>query len=389
MTSLRIRRIERAKDFVALAPLWDKLAQESGETSPFLSYDWFWCCWHAVWPRRRPEVLLIEEAGSPVAIIPLMCWRERLHGLPVRCLGLLECPTTPMVDILTLSEHGRVIKAFLDHLASRSDWDMVCLERLPATSPTLKALEDTLPGRLPWRRVGNLLSPYLAIGGEWTSFYGTRSQRLKQTYQHLEDELERAGELRVEEYHAVDPQSPLFVEAMEVTRRSWKADGGGATQTMPRMTEFLSELTRRATKNGWLSLWLLRLNGQAIAMEYQLRTDGKVHALHTDDDPAYRELSPGTILSFAIIRSLFERGCIQEYDMGPCLNADKLQWATGSQERVHLKLYRPALYSRLLHRVETAGVQGVWKWRELAGSRCPLPSSSPGADDAAERENRD
>lgn len=368
--SLKVRRIESAKEFVALASLWSELVSESAQTSPFLSHDWFWCCWHAIWPRRRPEILLVEEAGSPVAIIPLMRWKERYHGLPVRCLGFLECPDTPTVDMLSVGEPWPVIEAFLDHLTSRSDWDVVRLQKLPTSSPTLKTLEGGLPGRLPWQRAGTLLSPYLAIAGGWGGFYDGKSQRFKKTFRNIRNRLERAGRVEVEEHRAVDPAGPLFHEMIEVSRRSWKADQGVAIATMPRMPEFFRELTRRATNHGWLSLWLLRLDGRVIAMEYQLRANGKVHALRADYDQAYRELSPGSALNFAIVRSLFERGGVHEYDMGPELNDYKLHWATGSHETVHLKLYRPRLYSRLLYKAETAVAPVARKWLERVRARC-------------------
>lgn len=362
--NLKIRRTESAKDFMALAPLWAELLSANGQTSPFLSYDWFWCCWHAVWPRKRPEILLIEDGGGPVAIVPLMHWQERVRGLPVRCLGFLEGPDTPMVDLLTVGEHGRVIEAFLDHLAARSDWNLIRLQKLLTTSPTLKMLEGMLPDRFPWRVAGRLLAPYLAINGGWADFYHAKSQRFKKTHRNIQNRLERAGHVSVEEHHAMDPESPLFGEVMEVTRRSWKAERGVAMATMPRMPAFFRELTRRATKHGWLALWLLRLNGRAIAMEYQIKDNGKVHALRADYDLTCQELSPGSALNFAIVRSLFERGDVQEYHMGPGLNDYKLRWATGSEETVHLVLYHPGLYGRLLYGVETVVVPAARKWRD-------------------------
>ncbi len=278
--NLRIRRIERARDFMALAPLWSKLANESGQLSPFLSYDWFWCCWHGVWPRRRPEILVVEEAGSAVAIIPLMHWKERLGGLPVRCLGFLEYPGTPMVDLLTLVAHDVVVETFLHHLAGRSDWDVVWLQKLPDTSPTLKALERILPERLAWRRAGNCLWPYLTISADWESSDAT----------------------------------------------------------------------------------------SVIAMEYQLRADGKALALWADDDPVYQELLSAHVLNLAVLRSLFERerGCIHEYGTGPGVKTERLWRPSGCYETVHLKLYRPSLYSRLLYRVDRGpsqdlgGGEGTW-----------------------------
>jgi len=352
--SLQIRRIERAKDFVGLAPLWCKLASESGQTSPFLSHDWFWCCWHAIWPHRRPEILLIEEAGSPVAIIPLMYWRERLHGLSVHCLGFLECPITPTVDMLMLGEHGhvRVIDAFLDYLVSRSDWDTIWFQKLPVTSPTLQILQGILPGWLPWRRTGTLLSPSLVMAGDWANFYNAKSQNFKKSCQQMRDRLECAGHLSIEEHHAMPPGTPLFSEVMDIVHRGCKAHRP-LSATTPRMPEFFRELTGRATKNGWLSVWLLRLDGQVIAMEYQLHHDGTAFTLHADEDPAHQELSPGSVLKYAIARSLFERNNIHEYDMGAGLSDEKLRWATGYRESIHLKIYRPGIYSRLLYGVET------------------------------------
>jgi CelD/BcsL family acetyltransferase involved in cellulose biosynthesis len=350
--NLRIRRIEHARDFMALASLWSKLARESGQLSPFLSYDWFWCCWHGVWPRHRPEILVMEEAGAPVAIIPLMHWQERLAGLPVRCLGFLEYPSTPLVDLLTIVPHDWVIETFLDHLASRSDWDMVWLQKLPEISPTLKTLERVLPERLPWRRAGSLLLPYLTINREWETSYSANGQSIKDTYDRIHAQLVRAGDLILEEHSSVDPWSPLFQETIELIRHQGRKDHRTANATISRMPEFFSELTRRATKNGWLSFWVLKLNNRVIAMEYQLRDEGKALALWTDDDPVCREFSPGQRLSLAILRSFFERGCVHEYGLGPGVKANRLWCASSRHEAVHLKLYKPSLYSRLLYSVD-------------------------------------
>ena len=347
-----------------LAPIWAQLARESGQLSPFLSYDWFWCCWHGVWPRHRPEILLVEDAEIPVAIIPLMQWRERLNGLPIRCLGFLEYPNTPMADLLTVAEHGLVLKTFLDYLSSRSDWDMVWLQKLPVTSPTVGALEEILPQRLPWRRAGTVFSPYMTIAGEWESFYGAKSQTFKKIYQKIKEQLEYAGHLTCEEHRTVDPEDSVFQETIDLIRRSRIGEEEATNAATPRLEEFLRELTRRANKNEWLSLWVLRLNGQLIAMEYQLRANGKVQALWVHDDPAHRKLLPSSALHMAIFKSLLERGGVDEYSIGPGVKDDCPWWFTGSHKMTHFKLYRPALYSRLLYRLDPAIVPGTRKWQK-------------------------
>ena len=365
--SLRIRRVETEAEFQALAGVWTDLAERGGQTSPFLSHDWFACCWPAVGPDRRPEVVLVEDGGQLVAAVPFMRWKERQRGMPVRRLALLECPDTPFIDVLLGGPARPIAMALVEHLAARRDWDVASLQKLPAASPMLKELEAALPGRLPWRRAEASLSPYLALAGDWDAFWKGTSQRFKKTCRNIQNRLERAGAVRIEEHHEVDVDGPLFAELLELSRRSWKGGRGVAIATMPNMHGFFAALTRRASARGWLALWTLRLDGALVAMEYQLRHAGRVNALRADFDPALRDVSPGSALSFAIARALFERGGVHEYDMGPGLNEYKLRWATGNHEGTHLMVYRPTAYGRLLHILDTRVRPAVRRVRERLG----------------------
>jgi CelD/BcsL family acetyltransferase involved in cellulose biosynthesis len=366
--SLRIRRIESEAEFAALADAWTDLAARSGQTSPFLSHDWFACCWPAVTPDRRPEVVVVEDGGHLVAALPLMWWKERRRGMPVRRVALLECPDTPFIDVLVGGPARPIAAALVEHLAARRDWDVASLQKLPPTSPMLKELEAAaLPGRLPWRRAEASLSPYLAIAGDWEAFWKGTSQRFKKTCRNVQNRLERAGRVLIEEHVQVDPDGALFTELVELSRRSWKGDRGVAIATMPNMHAFFAALTRRATARGWLLLWTLRLDGRLVAMEYQLRHDGRVNALRADFDPALREVSPGSALNFSIARALFGRPGVHEYDMGPGLNDYKLRWASGKHEAAHLMIYRPTPYGRLLHLLDTRVRPVVRRVRERLG----------------------
>jgi CelD/BcsL family acetyltransferase involved in cellulose biosynthesis len=351
--SLRIRRVESEAEFQALGGAWSALASRSGQISPFLSHDWFACCWPAVGPARRPEVLVVEDGGHAVAMVPLMRWKERQRGMPVRRLALLECPDTPFIDVIVGGPARPVAAALVEHLAARRDWDVASLQKLRSSSPLRKELETALPGRLPWRRAEPSASPYLALTGDWEAFWKGTTQRFKKTCRNIQNRLERAGRIAIQEHTAVDADGPLFAELVELSRRSWKGDRGVAIATMPNMQGFFGDLTRRASARGWLSLWTLRLDDRLVAMEYQLRDGGRVNALRADFDPALRDASPGSALNFAIARALFERGGVHEYDMGPGLNEYKMRWATGNHEGAHFMMYRPTLYGRLLCILDT------------------------------------
>jgi CelD/BcsL family acetyltransferase involved in cellulose biosynthesis len=357
---MRVRRVDSRQGFEALATAWKDLAREGGHSSPFLSHDWFACCWDAAPPSRRPEVLVVEDATGPVAMVPLARWRSALHRAPVRVLGMLTAPDTAFADWLIVGRPEPVIEAVLDEIQRSRDWDVVDLSALPAESPTVKALEATLSGRFRWQRGATVRSPHVTIAGTWDAYWSAKSQRFKKTIRSVRNRLTKAGGVSIEEYRQVSLDSSVFGELLDVSRRSWKASEGVAIATMPGMAAFFASLTERASRRGWLHVWILRLDGRAIATEYQLEADGRVHALRADFDASLpEELSPGSHLSYEILRSLFGREGVYEYDMGPGENPYKARWASGTSETIQLRIFDSGLYGTMVHGLETRAVPAL------------------------------
>ncbi len=360
---MKVRRIDTREGFEALAPVWQSVATESGQTSPFLSHEWFGCCWGAAGAESRPEVLLVEDSAGPVAMVPLNRWSGTLHGLPVRFVGMLNAPDTAFADWLIVGRPEPVIEAVLGDLTLQRDWDVLALSALPAASLTLKTLHAWLPGHCRWQALPPLRSPYLNTAGTWEEFWAGTSQRFKKTIRNVRNRLSKAGKLSLEEHRTVSPTSSIYADLLDVSRRSWKARQGLAIATMRGMTEFFRELTARASDKGWLRLWILRFDGHAVASEYQLEADGRVHALRADFDASLPgDLSPGTHLTAEIVRALFGCETVFEYSMGPGENDYKSRWASDAHELGRLRIFRPGIYGTLLHAIET---------RVMAGRRLP------------------
>jgi CelD/BcsL family acetyltransferase involved in cellulose biosynthesis len=365
---MKVRLVTSLREFDALALIWEEVTQESGQASPFLSHDWFACCWRTAGPERQREVGLVEDASGPGALLPLMRWKARVRGLPVRMVGLLDSPDTPFADFPVAGAFEEVIGTFLDSLRERRDWDVLSLQKLPVHSRTVRALQAALLGQFPWRELGREHSPYLTISESWEEFFRQKTQRFRKTYRNIENRIQRDGAVTVEEHREVDPDGPVFAEALEVSRQSWKGPRTLAMATMQGMPRFFRELTQRASAKGWLHLWILRLNGRAVATEYQIGANGSLHDLRADFDSALADLSPGTCLSLRIIRSLFEQRSVREYDMGPGANPYKLRCATGVHETLALEVYARTAYGRLLHGIETHLVPVARRWRERVGA---------------------
>ena len=88
----------------------------------------------------------------------------------------------------------------------------------------------------------------------------------------------------------------------------------------------MRRLSELAAGRGWLSIWTLRLDGKAVATEYQLVHDGNVHALRSDFRQGLGDISPGSHLARVMLERLFEMGW-RRYYMGPGNNAYKFRWS--------------------------------------------------------------
>jgi CelD/BcsL family acetyltransferase involved in cellulose biosynthesis len=368
---MRVRTVASLREFDALAPVWREVMEAGGVTSPFLSHDWFACCWRTAGPNRRRELWLVEDAAGPLALVPLTRWKARVRGLPTRVLAFLDCPDTPFADVMAAGAIKDVLPTLLQHLERERDWDVLALRKLRRESQLLGAIEALLPERFPWRVAAIQQSPYLSLGGTWEDFLRGKTQRFRKTCRSIENRIRRAGTVLLEEHRDVDPDGPTFAEVMEVSAQSWKGERGLAMATMQGMPRFFRELTGRASANRWLHLWILRLDGRAIATEYQIGENGHLHALRADFDAGLAELSPGAYLNQRIIRTLFDRGSVKEYDMGPGTNEYKLRWATGAHDLVAVEVYAPRRWGRLLHGMEARVAPMARRWRaRLARKRC-------------------
>jgi CelD/BcsL family acetyltransferase involved in cellulose biosynthesis len=366
---VKLRTVTALRDFDALAPVWEELTRASGQTSPFLSHDWFACCWRSAGPNRRREIWILEDSCGPVAFVPLLRERSRARGLPVRHLHLLGTPDTPFADLPLVGPPDAAIAAILDALHAASDWDVLSFGRLPAGSATMAALETAMAGRFPWRVAGDRLSPSLSVSGSGTDFALGQDPPFAQILLELGLRLEGQGPITVEEHTAVDAAGPIFGDLIDVSLRSSSARQGTAIASLQDTSRFYAELTGRASARGWLHLWLLRLDGRAVASEYQIGNDGSRYALRSEADSDHAESQPAAYLNLEVLRALSEARRPVAYTMLADPPAH-LGRTPGRHRVVSLDVYAPTRYGRFLHGVETRLVPRARGLRPSRAERC-------------------
>lgn len=318
-----------ADRLTADADSWTRLLRDSGLASPFLSPQWFRSCLLAYGKGKRPLILVVRDAGELVGVAPLWLASRRVRGVRLRCLECIHGLDTPFIELIVQpSRRDEVLAGLLDHLYNRrlSAWEIARLGPWCSDSPNLARLGacvERAGGKIV--RESSTQLPYLPLEEGWEAFLRSRSAKYRKTTRNIANRMRRLGAVEVQ-CHKRDPDGRILSDVLAVSARSWKHRAGVGLATVPEAREFFREWTRHAEDEGSLLVWLLKYEGEPIAMEYDLEHDGRVYALRSDFDERYGDYSPGSFLQSQILQRLMSDG-YKEYNTGPGANDYKLHTA--------------------------------------------------------------
>ncbi len=336
--------VSDSDQFRALREQWTELLGCSPRSSVFFSHEWFEAAWQWRQQSARLHLLCYHCDGKLSAVCPLVRSRQG----PLRVLEFLTVPDTQLCDVVVRPEHyGDANEAFVAELAGKcSEWDVLRLRYLPPDAIAIRGLLAGLAERgLSALHRAEASNPYVALNAGWETYYATRSRSLKKAANLAANRLHRAGEVFVEQLAAGAGSSAevdqFLSNAIAVSARSWKGRTEySLDQAGPQA--FIRMLSRSAHERGWLSIWIVHLDGEPVAMEYQLVADGNVYALRSDFDGRHEHVSPGSYLSRHLLERLFGQA-LRRYLMGPGQNLYKFRWTEQAEP-----LFEGVTFSRTL-----------------------------------------
>lgn len=368
MSELQVETVQDEPGLLRLQPEWDALcASLEGEASTFMSGFWHHCWWRHFGAGATLYLVLVRIHGELIGLFPLMLRRISLHGLPVRCLSFPENGNSLHNDFLIRGEQREaVLQELLSHLyRHREGWDVLQLNNMPELSENSSALMKLLceTGRR-FQRRPSFDSPYLEVTGNWQQFLGSRSTRVRKTLRNIENAICRAGSAELLEITTWQGYLEVREDMHQVARHSWTEEVGDSL-AQPVNSAFFEELARAASARGSLSIWLLKLNGAAVAFEFHLRSHDTQHALRASFHQDYASLSPGAFLEMQILKQIFEepRG-MRRIDFGGSFDAYKRRWSDSSRKHLSLTVFHDGLYSRVAGFHELATVAALRALRD-------------------------
>ncbi|MCC7474062.1 MAG: GNAT family N-acetyltransferase [Pirellulales bacterium] len=303
---------------------WNSLFCGTPNASFFNSFDWFDAYWQNAGSDQKMRVLVVQDRGEPIGILPLCIRRETYRVGKVRVL------TYPLDNWSTWygpigPNPATTMLAAMQHLRrTPRDWDMFELRWVP---------DEGVQGGKPARamRIANMFSEkqvyqvtsLVDLPNSFDEFLANKSQAVRRQYRRLYRSLFESGRAEFVRHRPApasqgdgDPRWDLYDDCETIAQASWQANvTNGNTITHEPVRDFFRETHALAAKLGMADLSLLYVDGRPAAYLYGYHCRGHVSALRTGFDPSTGD-GVGAALMFQAIQDSCQRGD-RLIDFGP------------------------------------------------------------------------
>ncbi len=303
-----------------IAPFWRAL--EGAMTSPIQQYLWSESCCATLPLEGKLDFIVVRTGSRTGAIAPLFRAKGVLGRLEQFGVKVLREPTDLVFSDLA------ALKSLADALAKLGS--PLFLDRIPADSPTIAAIQEAYRGR------GLVLlrpaqpHPRILLHEGWRQPVSQLNSGRRSDLRRAARIAEKIGPLN---YQILSPSpsqlAPILEEALEVEAANWKGNEGSAIARDHLRGPFYRHYAAAASAAGILRVCFLRVGGKAVAMQLAVESARGFWLLKIGYRQEFARCSPGMLLMAETIRYAASRGLASYEFLG---NADNWTYVWTSDE---------------------------------------------------------
>lgn len=305
--------------FDKLPPACRAAFEAAAERSFFAGLPWLSLLAETTLAGREPLVYAVGT-WALLAAVP-----GRLPVAGRRLAALANCYSCEFRPLL--AEPVAASAGLLAQALAADAWDMADINSLDVDDPAFPALVGALAG------AGFRVQSYFHFGNwyerttglDHESYLARLPGRLRNTLRRRERRLAASGRGRFELIAGADGLEAAIAAYLAVYRRSWKRP-----EPYP---DFIPRLIRRCAALGCLRLGLLWIDGTAAAAQIWIVWGERATIFKLAHDESFREFSPGSLLTSAMLRQVLDEDRVAEVDFGRGDDAYKRLWLPRRRER--------------------------------------------------------
>lgn len=308
---------------------WERLAQLI-DVSPFLLPGYI-SAWWRTFGKGELQVLAAYQNDRLAGVLPMRRFRGSLSSptnSETPLFGLLaanEMAAKQLSEALFSGKVRRVDLSFLDPTSCDA-----LLTAATAESAGYRVIADSIQG-----------APYVAIDGtSWEAYESGLRSKFRSELRRRRRRLEEEGQLALEVSDGRERLNELLEEGFCLEDSGWKGAQGTSVNARPAVRRFYTEVAHWAAECGWLQLAFLRLNGRAIAFEYNLEYNKILYLLKGGYDPSYRKFAPIMIMTYMMLHQAFAKD-LTSFEFLGAFEEWKQEWTTAQRGLGFLHMFAP------------------------------------------------
>ena len=298
---------------------WDDLAQAAG-APPFARPGWVSAMRDVFFPGERLVLRTVRDERGLAALVPVLLTRRAATS-----------PTnwhTPSFAPVTRDPGSAVLlaDALLALPVHVVDLRFVSAEVAGLVRQTARARGDRVFARRLQR------SPYVMVDEEWSTFQARFGRNLRRDVRRKTRRLGEQGRVTWHEYDGRERLPELLAEGFALEASGWKGAAGTAIRSRPDTLAFYTRVAEWAADRDVLRMTMLRVDGRAVAFEFNLEQGGVSYGLKTGYDEAFSAFSPGTLNFLRLVERVCGDPQVRVLEMLGDATPWKASFASGTHE---------------------------------------------------------
>jgi CelD/BcsL family acetyltransferase involved in cellulose biosynthesis len=370
-----IDKIEGLEHFEAIRDEWNELLADSDSDCLFLTWEWLFTWWKHLAEERRLFILTARRDGRLIGIAPLAWrprrWRRMLPFPALEFIGAGSAGSDYLDFIIRRGEEGQTLIALAAYFADNKL--IIELSRVNGSHSQASqyALETLRQGWAVAQLVTDVCYFIDLSAHTWESYLASLGASHRYNVRRRMRNLEKEWYVDFELVKNEEMRAVGLKVLVELHRRRWHERGGPGAFNTPALIGFHAELSRLALEQGWLRLFVLRLNGKPVAALYGFNYHGTFNFYQSGFDPKYSRNSVGLVtMALAIKYAIEDKVLIYDFLRGD--EPYKFLWAQEKRELIRFELFpkteRDGIFSGFYKRVVRLrwGIKKM-KWNEIPG----------------------
>lgn len=316
---LEIRIIEDFDEFQKLEKPWNELATLTDVDHVYMKHQWFSEWIKAYEVKNSLTIVTIWRDGQLVGAAPLYRMPLKFKKIKARGIGFLSSGVSPRCNFIGLDD--QILAELINAVLKLSGWDILFTDNMESDAAATKYYVNFLESdnnSFSYYMEPGFQSLYLITEGSWDDYWNSISKKWRINFKRYSlDRIKMVKSYEIIQIKTEADVGEFYSEMYKISAKSWKASIDSHLVPESPLGRLYSNFSPIGLRHGWVNIQCLKINGSYAGYIYFLHHNNKYVGIRAEFDEKYKSCSPGNNLHLAIMKELFNKSQICEYDLGP------------------------------------------------------------------------